>query len=87
LEESKSEEATLTFELTFECEFFRATDEREAVLVLVAVDVFRMIPILSIVHPKRAEIWRFSGDSQRFSRYILHSKGDWKSVSKAFASD
>jgi hypothetical protein len=83
LEESKSEEACLTFEW----EFFRATDEREAVLVLVAVDVFRMILILSIVHLERREIWRFSRDSGRFSRYILHRKGDWKEVfSKVFAS-
>ena len=69
LEESKSLEASLTLE----CEFLRATDEREAVLVFVAMDVFRIILILSIVHLDRGEIWRFSGDLGWFSRYILHS--------------
>src|SRR5438034_6051940 len=39
-----------------------------------------MILILSIVHLERREIWRFSRDSGRFSRYILHRKGDWKEV-------
>src|SRR6266446_1932020 len=61
-----------------ECEFLRGAEGRPAFvragrLVLVAVVVFRMFLILSIVHLARREIQGFSWVFYHFFRYILTS--------------